>query len=377
MTNTSENAETAEKAAKEALRVAIVGYGLGGKVFHTPLVRATPGLRVAAIVTRSDEKKLQANTDLPSADVIRSFDELIERARDFDLAIITTPNKDHAPQAIAAMRAGMNVVVDKPVATNSAECQEMIKVSTETGALLSVFQNRRWDADFLTIKKLIDNGSLGQITRFESRMERYRPVPKPNAWRESATGEDGGGLLFDLGSHIIDQANFLFGKPESVYAELDIRRPGIKSDDDVFVSLTYPGGIRAQFWTSLVSAAPGARFRVLGSLGTYEKQGVDPQEEALRAGKIPIAGTGADENWGKEAPELWGKLTSYQSGLRFEGRVESMAGCHQKYYELMRDAINGKGPVPVRPEDALLTMQIIETARASSQRRSPLAMSHN
>lgn len=358
--------------AAKPISVAIVGYGLGGRVFHAPLVKATPGLKVAAIVTRSQDKKLQANTDLPSAEVFGSFEELLAKANEFDLAVITTPNTEHAPQAIAAMKAGLHVVVDKPVAINSTQCKEMITVAKDSGRLLSVFQNRRWDSDFLTVKKLIESSALGSITRIESRFERWRPEPKPNSWRESSAAEDGGGLLFDLGTHAIDQATVLFGRPTEIYAEMNIRRGGIKSDDDSFVSLTFGNGVRYHIWVNLLAAAAGPRFRVLGSKGSYTKPGVDPQEEALRNGKTPM-----DPDWGKESESLWGTLSQYTNDLHIEGRVESERGCHQKFYEMMRDAINGNGPVPVDAEDALQTMQIIETARESAQRKQSLAMSQS
>lgn len=357
---------------QKPLKVAVVGYGLGGRVFHCPLVKSTRGLKVAGIVARSQEKKSQANADLPSAEIFRTFDELLDKAKNFDIAVITTPNTEHAPQAIAAMKAGLHVVVDKPVAINSAECKQMIEVSNQSGRLLSVFQNRRWDSDFLTVKNLIESGALGNITRLESRFERWRPQPKSGSWRETSAAEDGGGLLFDLGSHAIDQATLLFGKPKEVYAEMDIRREGIKSDDDSFVSLTFENGVRVHIWVSLVSATAGPRFRVLGSKGSFTKQGIDPQEEALRNGKTPL-----DPDWGKEPESIWGSICQYKDGLHIEGKVESALGAHQKFYELMRDAVRGLGPVPVSADEALQTMQIIETARASAQRKQSLAMSHS
>lgn len=363
---------SSEKGDSNPLNVAIVGYGLGGKVFHAPLVKATDGLKVGGIVSRSQEKKNQANIDLPSAEIFGSFEDLLSKADQFDIAVITTPNTEHAPQAIAAMKAGLHVVVDKPVAINSSLCRQMIEVSKETGKLLSVFQNRRWDADFLTVKKLIEAGALGKISRFESRFERWRPQPKPNSWRESSAADEGGGLLFDLGTHAIDQVTFLFGKPTEVYAEMDIRRAGIKSDDDSFVSLSFANGIRAHIWVSLVSASAGPRFRVLGSAGSFTKAGVDPQEEALRNGKTPL-----DAGWGIEPESLWGWLSQYKDGIHIEGKVETVPGSHQKFYELMRDAVRGLGPVPVKAEEALQTMEIIERAQKSAARKQSLAMSHS
>jgi scyllo-inositol 2-dehydrogenase (NADP+) len=356
---------------KEKLHVAIAGYGLAGACFHAPLIKSTSGLAVKAIVTRSADKQVQARLDFPDAAIFSGLADMLSAAKalGLDLAVIATPNREHAPQSIACLEAGLAVVVDKPAALNSRECIEMIAASKRGKSLLSVFQNRRWDNDFLTLKKLIEEGRLGKILRFESRFERYRPAPRAGAWRETLGFEEGGGVLFDLGSHLIDQATQLFGKPEQVYAEMNVRRAGVGSDDDSFVALSFPSGVKAHLWTSAIAAAVGCRFRLLGAAGAYEKYGLDPQEEALRSGKTPAA-----ESWGVENPANWGKLTTYDNGDRRELAFETVPGAYQRYYEIMRDALQGLSEVPVAAEDALTTLRIIEAARLSAVSRTPQAL---
>lgn len=343
--------------------VAVVGYGLAGKVFHAPLIKWTEGLTVSCIVTRSPEKQAQAREDFPDAKIVASFDDLLKNPSETDLAVIATPNTEHAPQALAAMQAGISVVIDKPIAISSAECRKLIDCMKKSKTQLSVFQNRRWDNDFLTIKQLIAEKKLGQVLRYESRFERYRPVPRTDAWREKLGSDEGGGILFDLGSHLIDQAVQLFGKPEQIYAEMISRRDGVKSDDDSFVALTFPQGVRAHLWMSALSASQGHRFRVLGTEGAFEKYGIDPQEESLRQGRTP-----SDPEWGIEPEINWGRLTQYDNeGRKVLSTLESLPDTYQCFYEIMRDAMLGKSPVPVAPEDALLTLEIIEAARKSAE----------
>lgn len=359
-------------SSKEMLNVAIVGYGLAGATFHAPLVKSTAGLKVAAVVARSQEKQERVRRDFPEAKIISDVNQLVEDAKHIDLVVIATPNKEHVPQAIQCMKAGLHVVVDKPIAVNTKECEQLIEVSQQTGTLLSVFQNRRWDNDFLTVKKLVSEGRLGKILRFESRFERYRPTARAGAWRETIGADEGGGLLFDLGSHLIDQATQLFGQPDQVYAEVEVRREGVNADDDCFVALSFPSGVKAHIWASAITASGGHRFRVLGTTGAYEKYGLDPQEDALRVGKTPL-----DKGWGVEAAGHFGRLTEYENGEKIERALETVPGMYQFFYEKMRDALNGTANVPVDPREALNTMRIIETARASAQRKTVLSVSHS
>jgi predicted dehydrogenase len=355
---------------REPLRVGIIGYGLAGVVFHAPLIASTPGMAVTAIVTGDPERQARARRDFPVAAIYASADELFAAAADLDLIVVAAPNRAHVPLGIAALEAGLPVVIDKPLAPSVADAQRLLDASRRTGTLLTVFQNRRWDNDFLTARRLIAGGYLGSVVRIESRFERFRPAPKADAWRERAEPEEAGGLLFDLGPHLIDQALVLFGTPASVYAEVDIRRAGSVVDDDTFVALRFPGGQVAHLWMSVVPRRSGPRLRVIGLLGVYEKDDLDPQEEALRAGARP-----GDEGWGGEPSARWGRLYSDLAGLHTESRVESALGSYETYYALLRDAIRNGGPIPVDAADALATLRIIEAARESARTGSVVTLS--
>ena len=257
-----------------AIRVALLGYGLAGAVFHAPLIAAVDGLELAAIVTRDDERRSRARRDHPGAALLDSPREVWERAGDLDLVVVAAPNRVHVPLARAAIEARLAVVVDKPLAASAEEGRSLVRDAREQGVMLTVFQNRRWDGDFLTLRGLLQEDALGQVARFESRFERWRPELSAG-WRESGEAEDAGGLLYDLGSHLVDQALCLFGPAVHVYAEVDIRRSGAQTDDDTFVALTHESGVRSHLWMSAVAAQPGPRFRVLGSRAAYVKYGLD------------------------------------------------------------------------------------------------------
>jgi scyllo-inositol 2-dehydrogenase (NADP+) len=350
----------ADAGTGSPVRVGIIGYGLAGAVFHAPLVASTPGMVVAAISTNNPERHLRAQRDYPGAVVHPSAEALLADPSQLDLIVVASPNRTHAPLGIAAMSAGLPVVVDKPVASSVQAAEELLATAHRTGKLLTVFQNRRWDNDFLTVRRLIDSQSLGQVLRVESRFERFRPAPKENAWRESADPEDGGGLLFDLGPHLIDQVRLLFGQPTSVYAESDARRSGAAVDDDTFIALRFAGGEVAHLWASVIPRQPGPRFRIIGTGGVYEKLDLDPQEAALAGGGRP-----GDPGWGTEPRERWGRLFTSTGGLAVSGLVETVPGSYETFYELLRRALRSGAPPPVDPADSLAVLKIIEAARES------------
>jgi scyllo-inositol 2-dehydrogenase (NADP+) len=353
----------------EPLRVGVVGYGLAGSVFHTPLISSTPGMAVVAIVTSDPARQAQATRDYPAAQIFASSEALLAEAAQLDLVVVATPNRFHAPIGIAALEAGLPVVIDKPVAPSVAEAERLGAAAQRAGKLLSVFQNRRWDGDFLTLRRLIAGGALGDVVRLESRFERFRPVPKSDAWRERAEPEEAGGLLFDFGAHLVDQSMVLFGRPTSVYAEVDTRRPGAVVDDDAFVALRFAGGQTAHLWMSMLPRRLAPRFRVVGLRGVYEKDGLDPQEDALRLGARP-----GDEGWGLEAPEQWGRLATEIAGLGVDGRVETVPGSYGTYYALVRDALRTGGPPPVTLDEALAALRVIEAARESAKKRAVISL---
>ncbi len=352
---------TSEPTGK-ALRVAIIGYGLAGSVFHAPLVATTHGMTVAAIVTGNPKRQEHAYRDFPKAAILSSADELWQHPNHYDLVVVATPNRTHVPLGIAALNAGLPVVIDKPLSATIEEAEQLIATSQRTGKMLTVFQNRRWDNDFLTARKLIAAELLGPITRFESRFERYRLQPHPHAWRELAAPEEAGGLLYDLGSHLIDQAVQLFGHPLRVYAEVEQRRPNVQVDDDSFVALQFASGVRAHLWMSAVARIGGPRLRLLGLLGTYEKWGLDPQEDALQSGMRP-----GDAAWGKEPRDRWGRLSTDVQGVRIDTLIETQRGAYEQYYALVHDALTKGGPPPVDPAEAVVVLKIIAAAQQSAQ----------
>jgi predicted dehydrogenase len=345
------------------LRVGIIGYGLAGSVFHAPLVASTPGMRVAAISVGDAARSAQARRDFPQAAIYPTAQALLAAADTLDLVVVAAPNDAHVSLGVAALEAGLPVVIDKPLAASVGEGQRVLDAAARTGKPLSVFQNRRWDNDFLTLRRLMAGDSLGQIAQFESHFERFRPEPKAGAWRESADPALAGGLLFDLGAHLIDQALQLFGWPETVYAEQTRRRAGVAVDDDSFVALRFPGGEVAHLWMSVIPRVAGPRLRVVGARGVYEKYGLDPQEAQLVSGLRP-----GDAEYGREPSEQRGTLTTELDGVTIEATVESLPGSYQDYYAGVRDALRAGKPMSVDPRDSLDVIRIIEAARASAER---------
>ena len=343
------------------LRVGLIGYGLAGSVFHAPLIAATEGLVLDTVVTSNPERQEQARAGFPDVRVAATPDELFARSGDLDLIVIASPNKTHVPLARIALEAGLAVVVDKPVAGTAAEARELAGLAEKRGLFLSVFQNRRWDNDFLTLRGLLAEGALGDVWRFESRFERWRPQPK-GGWRESGDPAEIGGLLYDLGSHVVDQALVLFGPVTQVYAESVVRRAGAETDDDTFLALTHANGVRSHLYASATTAQLGPRFRVLGSKAGYVKYGLDPQEAALRDGERPGPG------WGTEPEELWGRVGSGESPLTGGGRpVRTLPGDYPAYYAAVAKALADGGPNPVTAAEAAAALDVLEAARRSAR----------
>jgi scyllo-inositol 2-dehydrogenase (NADP+) len=337
------------------LRVGLLGYGLAGSAFHAPLIATTPGLGLAAVVTSQPQRAAAARRDHPGVEVLATADLLWRRADSLDLVVVATPNSTHVPLACAALAAGLPVVVDKPLAATAAEARAAIDDAARRGLMLTVFQNRRWDGDYLTVQRLVGERELGNVLRFESRFERWRPTPK-TGWREHGDPQEAGGLLYDLGSHLIDQALHLFGPVSGVYAEVIRRRAGVEVDDDTFVALAHDSGVRSHLWMSAVAARPAPRFRVLGSRAAYTKHGLDVQEDALRAGARP--GTG----WGSEPVERWGEL-----GAGDEVRlIPTEPGAWPQFYAGVVQALREGAPPPVDPRDSLAVLDVIHQAFAVS-----------
>jgi predicted dehydrogenase len=341
---------------RTTFRVGLIGYGLAGRVFHAPLVTAEPALDIAMVVTSNPERNAAARSDLPAARVVDTAAELFARADDLDVVVIAAANKAHVPLALAAFEHGLPVVVDKPLAPTAADAQHLVDAAAERGTWLTVFQNRRWDSDFLAVRSLVDSGDLGEIRRFESRFERWRPALK-GGWRESGDPDEVGGLLYDLGAHLVDQALVLFGPAATVYAEVDTRRPGAESDDDTFVAVTHTNAVRSHLFASATAGHRGPRFRVLGADGAYVVDGLDGQEDALRAGQRPGSG------WGEVPHARWGRRYAGDDGRP----VPTPAGRWPVFYADVAAALRGEGPPPVDPRDAVASTRVLEAARESAR----------
>jgi predicted dehydrogenase len=338
------------------LRAAVIGYGLGGSAFHAPFIATTPGLELVAIVTGQPDRQRAAARAYPGVRIVADAAELWDSSSGLDLVAISTPNRTHVPLALSAIEAGVNAVVDKPLAPSAKEARVVAEAAKQRDVLVVPFQNRRWDGDFLTLRRLLAEGALGNPMRFESRFERWRPTPT-GGWRERGAPDEAGGLLFDLGSHLIDQTLLLFGPVREVFAQLDRRRPGVEADDDTFVALSHTSGVRSYLYMSAVAAQAAPRFRVLGQAAAFTKWGLDVQEDALRSGARP---GGAD--WGAEPQERWGTL-----GIDGHTKpVPTQPGDYGAFYAGVASALRGEGPAPVAVADAIATLDVIEAARTSA-----------
>lgn len=335
--------------AATPIGVGLVGYGLAGRFFHAPFIAACDGLELRVIVTSDPGRAGHAVREHPAARIVGNLDEVLARS-DVDLIIVAAPNRFHAPLAIRALAAGRHVVVDKPMAMDVAEAEALMAAADTAGRLLSVFQNRRWDGDFLTIRGLIDDGTLGPIDSFESRFERWNPVA--DEWREAAA--EAAGPLRDLGAHLVDQSRVLFGPVRRVWAQTDRRRPGTQVEDSIFVALDHATGVRSRLWMSMIAAETGPRFRVRGLGGEYIKLGLDIQESQLVDGMLPTA-----PQFGQEPRKGWGSLFL---GGGSPTMIPTRPGQYGRFYETLRDAIRDDGGLPVDPMDSLRVLRILDAA---------------
>jgi predicted dehydrogenase len=343
------------------IEVGLIGFGLAGRAFHAPVIRAVPGLHLAAILQRSGNEAAEKYPDVP---IVRSLDELLA-IKEIRLVVIATPNDTHYEFARQSLEAGRDVVVDKPFTTTLQEAISLVQLAKKTGRLLTVYQNRRYDGDFQAILKLVADGTLGRIVRFETTYDRFRPQLKPGAWRE--TRRAGSGILFDIAPHLIDHALMLFGLPEAVTADVRIERENAVADDAFDITLHYPKSLRAVLRSSILAAAPRPRFVLLGTHGSFVKQTFDPQEMNLRGGYIP-----SDSAWGAEPEENWGVLTVPSGDTFVERRIPSVTCDYRDYYANVRDTILGKAKLAVTPEWSLDVMRLILLARESSEQRRTL-----
>jgi scyllo-inositol 2-dehydrogenase (NADP+) len=342
----------------ESISVGLVGYGLGGSIFHAPLIRGVAGLELAAVMTSQRER---VERDLPGVAVVGSMEELLQD-QSLELIVVASPSNTHFQVARAALQAGKNVVIDKPFAGTVQEAQFLMDLAADRRLFLSVYQNRRWDGDFLTVKRLIQDGLLGEIFHYEAHFDRFR-LDIRTGWRE--TGGRESGILYDLGAHLIDQAVHLFGLPQAVTADVFAQRHGAAAPDYFHLVLNY-GRMRAILHGATVVKQPGPHFAVHGDQGSFVKYGMDPQEDALKAGKRP-----GDSGWGTDDPALYGEFTPV---VGLKSAVQTAVGGYENYYKLVAQAMLHQGANPVDPAGARDGLIVIEAARRSSLERRTVAV---
>ncbi|MBW4483739.1 MAG: oxidoreductase [Tildeniella torsiva UHER 1998/13D] len=346
----------------DEIGVGLIGSGMAARIFHAPVIQAVPALRLKKVVARHRAPWLDG---YPGVEVVPDVAALLQDEA-IALVVIATPNSSHFDLASQSLLANRHVVVEKPFTTSSAQAQQLIDLAHGQNRLISIHHNRRWDGDFQTVKRLLSGSLLGRLVEYESHYDRFRNFLRPNAWKES-DGE-GSGILFDLGSHLIDQAQVLFGLPQLVTADLRVQRDFAKAVDNFDLTLHYDG-LKVILKGGMLVRGREPRFVLRGTEGSFVKYGMDPQEEALKRGLTP-----AEPGWGEEPKELWGTLNTHLDGLNLEGQVETLAGCYQAYYQNIADAIAGRAELEVKPEEARDTIRIIELAMQSNEQKRTLPL---
>ena len=349
-------------AMQRIIHTALASFGMSGRVFHGPLLKINSGFSINKILERT--KNCSAEK-YPEASIVRSFDEILEDPN-IDLVIVNTPDIYHYSMCKQALSAGKHVVVEKPFVQHSADADELISLAREKGLLLSVFQNRRWDGDFLTVKKVVENKMLGRLVEFESHFDRYRNFVQQGTWKEE--GDDYIGVLYNLGSHMVDQALVLFGMPHTVTAYLDIVRDGGKVVDYYDIRLRYDN-LTVILKSSYLTREPGPRYTLHGTLGSFLKWGIDTQEEALKKGCWPN-----EAGWGSEPSSAWGTINTESGGLHIKGVVETLSGNYNAYYNNIYDAIvNGKD-LFVKPEQSRDGIKVLEVCLKSHKEQKAISL---
>jgi len=347
----------------QEIGVAVVGFGLAGRVFHAPFVNAVPGLKLEAIVQRRGDEAAKA---WPGVRILRSFAEAVGDPA-VQLIVVATPNETHFSLAKQALEAGKHVVIDKPFTATSAEAKELAETASARGLVLAPFHNRRWDGDFLTVRKLLGEKALGRLVTYQSHFDRFRPLPREATWKES--GNDANGMLFDLGPHLVDQVLTLFGTPQAITASVRKDRDQTAIEDAFDITLHYDRML-AHCCATMLACDAAPRFLLHGTHGSFKKYGVDPQEPALVAGaKVPPMGDATP--WLPEDESAWGRLTTASDladpGNVTKQKIETELGDYRGYYANVRDAINGKAKLEVTPGDGWRVIRLLEMARESSE----------
>ena len=339
------------------VRVGLIGFGLAGQAFHAPMIRGVEGMELACVLERRTDN---AKTRYPNVRIARTFDEMLSD-KSINVIVVATPNDTHYSYTKAALEADRHVVVDKPFTPTMKEAEELVQLAVQRNRLISVYQDRRWDGAYITVKKLIQAGAVGKVAEYETRFDRFRLQSKLGAWREKADFP-AAGVLWDLGPHVIDGALVLFGEPESIYAKALCQREDSKIDDAFDVIFQYPT-LRATMRARIIAYAPSHHLLVHGTEGSFVKYGMDPQEEILRSPNYPD-GLDWGKDWGLEAEKHWGTLTRVGENPR---KIETERGDYRGFYVNFRDAVENRAPLEVPPEQFLRTQKALILAHKSSR----------
>lgn len=346
---------------KRIIKTGIIGFGIGGNIFHAPIISSTEGFQIHKIRARKETETAIAKQRYPYAALTDNADEVINDP-ETELIVITTPNNSHYALAKQALLAGKHVVVDKPFTITTADADDLINIAKQQNKILSVYHSRRYDSDFKTIEKLVKADVLGTLVEFESHYDRFRNYLKLGAWREK--DEPGAGILYDLGTHLIDQPLILFGMPHAITADIRVQREGTNATDNFELILHYPK-LKVTLKAGMLVSQLLPRYILLGTKGSFVKYGLDVQEAALKAGLTPNTKT----DWGVEPETIWGNLVTEINGINFSGKVQSETGDYRRYYENVYAAITANKPLDVTAEHARNIIRIIELAEKSNNER--------
>jgi scyllo-inositol 2-dehydrogenase (NADP+) len=338
------------------INTAVIGFGLSGRCFHAPFIHVHPGFRLKTIVERNSSSSKEI---YPDVNIARGYEELLKDG-DLELVVIATPNILHFELAKAFLEAGKHVVIEKPFTPTAAEADELIRIARQAGRKIFIYQNRRWDGDFMTIQQVVYQGYLGEILDYEAHFDRFAPGARRSAWRDEPL--PAGGVLYDLGAHLIDQALVLFGLPRSLSADIRNLREGSRVDDCFEVKLYYDR-LRVTLKASVFVKEPGPRYILHGTKGSFVKYGIDPQEAWLRQGLMPDA-----EGWGEEDEEFHGLLNTEMNGQQFLGNIKTEAGNYMGFYDNVHEVLRKGGNQAVLPEEARNVIRIIELAFESAEK---------
>jgi predicted dehydrogenase len=338
-------------------RIALASYGMSGEIFHAPLIEACPSFELYKVLERNRNESVKR---YPHVEVVKKYEDILEDKL-VDVVVVNTPNIYHYEMGKKALEAGKHVVMEKPFTNTSEEARKLIALAEEKNLLLTVFQNRRFDSDFMTVQKVLDQKLLGYLVEYEAHYDRYRNFIQQNTWKEESG--PGSGILYNLGSHMIDQALVLFGMPKGITAKLAIQREGGQAHDSYHILMNYDSH-QVVLKSSYLVRDEGPRYKILGNLGTFTKYGLDTQEDCLKAGQMPVG-----NDWGVEPPEIWGTLDTEIDGLHFMGEVESAKGDYMLFYENLVQAMRGEAPLLVKAEEAMQVIRLIELAIKSHQEK--------